>query len=242
MRNLVSAEIIERIKQLYLAESTCRRDNIGWRRNLQMNESDEHISQLLIQVHLAEYQALMARSTNYIAMGAATWPLGVSLLGFLTAFFALLWQHLTEAQIHKYRFFIVGWLSVFAIQLALIFWTFLVREQYKTALYLETKLRPLVQDLVQTQNFWLYERKIPELTMPDKTILPKLFRLLHKWLELQTELWVFILFVATILYRIYTAHGFGFWDWLGVAGNAVAFVLLVYWAVAVAEIRQQWEA
>jgi hypothetical protein len=202
-----------------------------------MNESDEHTSQLLIQVHLAEYQALMARATNYIAMGAATWPLGVSLLGFITAFFALLWQHLTEAQIQKFSFFIVGWLSVFAIQLAFIFWTFLVREQYKTALYLETKLRPLVQDLVQTPNFWLYEKKLPELTMSHKSL-----RLLHKWLELQTELWVFLLFVVVILYRIYTAHGFGFWDWIGVAGNVVAFVLLVYWAVAVAKLRQQWEA
>ncbi len=184
----------------------------------------------------------MTRATNYISMGAATWPLGVSLLGFLAAFFALLWQHLTEAQIHKYSFFIEGWLSVLAIQLALLFWTFLVREQYRTTFYLETKLRPLVRDLVQTQNFRLYEKKLPELTMSDKTILRKLFRVLHKWLELQTELWVFILFAIVILYRIYTVHGFWFLDWLGVAVNAVAFVLLVYWALAVAKIRQQWEA
>jgi hypothetical protein len=206
-----------------------------------MSESDERIAKLLIDVHLAEYQALMARATNYIAMGAATWPLGVSLLGFFMAFLALLWQHLTEAQVQEYSFFIVGWLSVFAIQLVLIFWTFLVREQYKTVLYIETRLRPLVQDLVQTPNYWLYEKKLQELTMSPKTMSHKCLRELHRWLELQTEFWVFTLFSAVIVYRIYTAHHFASWDWIGVTGNAVAFVVLAYWAAAVAKLRQQWE-
>ena len=89
-----------------------------------MTEKDSKRSQL--DLHLAEYEALTTRATNYIVMGTIIWPLMVSFVGFL----AVIWEHLAPNQSVEYGFFIVIWCGTLGTQLALILWTFLVCEQY----------------------------------------------------------------------------------------------------------------
>ena len=145
------------------------------------------------------------------------------------SFLAAIWQHLTPTQSDEFGFLIVFWGGTLGIQLALILWTFLVCEQYKIVFYIEKKLWPHIRTLVRTSDFWLYEQQLRERKQ------------LKKWLELQTELWVFIIILAVVLFRLWTSHRFVLWDWIGLTANAVLFGVLVFWAITAAKIRQKWE-
>ncbi len=180
---------------------------------------------LLLDVHLYEYQTLTTRATYYIVMGTSTWPLIISFIGFL----ATVSHNLPEQESSRYGFFLFWWTGSLGAQLALIFWTFLVCEQYKTILYIETRLRPLVQNLVRTPDFWLYEQKLRDRTR------------LKKWLELQTELWMLAAILAVALYRVLWFHRFDLFDWVGLAMNLVVLVPLSLLARSAAMIRQNWE-
>jgi hypothetical protein len=180
---------------------------------------------LLLDVHLNEYQALTTRATYYVVMSTAIWPLIFLYLGLL----ATAWQHLPEAESTKFGFPLMVWGGGLGVQLALVIWTFLVCEQYKMTLYVEVVLRPLVQGLVGTPGFWKYEQKLRGRTP------------LLRWLELQTELWVFALMSAAVLLRILLFHGMALLDWIGLALNMVVLVALVLMAVSAAKIRHQWE-
>jgi len=182
-------------------------------------------ARFLLDVHLYEYQTLTTRATYYIVMGTSTWPLIISFIGFL----ATVWHNLPEQESSRYGFFLFWWIGALGAQLALIFWTFLVCEQYKTILYIETRLRPLVQDLVHTADFWLYEQKLRGRTR------------LKKWLELQTELWMFVAILAIALYRVLWFHRFDLFDWVGLAMNLVVLVPLSLLARSAAKIRHGWE-
>lgn len=183
-------------------------------------------SQLLLQVHLYEYQALTTRATYYVVMSTAIWPLIFFYLGFLTT----IWQRMSGEQSTEYAFPLMVWGGGIGAQLALTIWTFLVCEQYKMVLYVERELRPLVHDLVRTPDFWLYEQKLRGRTP------------LLKWLELQTELWVFILMVAAVVIRILTSHQFSEWDWIGLTLNLVVLVALILLAISAGKIRHKWES
>jgi hypothetical protein len=180
---------------------------------------------LLLDVHLNEYQALTTRATYYVVMSTAIWPLIFLYLGLL----ATAWQHLLAPDSDKFGFPLMVWGGGLGVQLALVIWTFLVCEQYKMTLYVERDLRPFVQDIVGTSSFWLYERKLRGRTP------------LVKWLELQTELWVFVFIMAAVLLRVLIFHKFTPSDWIGLALNLVVLVVLVLMAVSAAKTRHKWE-
>jgi hypothetical protein len=182
-------------------------------------------SESLLHVHLNEYQALTTRATYYVVMSTAIWPLIFLYLGFL----ATIWQKLSPAESADYGVPLMVWGAWLGVQVALLIWTFLVCEQYKTVLYVEKTLRPLVRALVRTPDFWLYEQKLRGRAW------------LLRWLELQTELWVFVGILVAVALRIWKDHGFAPLDWIGLVLNLVVLVALVLMAVSAAKIRHKWE-
>jgi hypothetical protein len=179
-------------------------------------------SELLLEVHLHEYEALTNRATYYIAMSTAIWPLIFIYLGLL----GTAWQHLSPADSAKFGFPLIAWGGSLGIQIALAFWTFLVCEQYKTVLYLERDLRPLVQPLLSTPDFWLYERRKRQ----------------PRWFELLTEFWIVVLILTVVVLRAFVFPGFTALDWIGLALNVFVLSVLIWMAVAAAQIRHGWEA
>jgi len=190
-----------------------------------MRDPSKETSKFLLEIHLIEYQALTTRATYYIVMSTALWPLIFLYLTFL----ATVWQHLHETDLAKYGVPLMVWGAGLGVQIALVIWTFLVCEQYKTVLYVEKQLRPLVQDLVGTPDFWLYEQKLHGRTP------------LVRWLELGTEVWLLVLILAAVVLRAWLPPAFTRLDWIGLVLNSVVFMVLVLMAVSAAKIRHKWE-
>lgn len=190
----------------------------------QMAKEEDKDRRFLIDLHLAEYQTLADRATNYIVGGTIVWPLMVSFLGFLVT----VWEHLTPDRSTEYGFFILVWCGALGIQLALILWTYLVCEQYKLVLYIEKELRPRICSLVQSDDFWLIERKLRKHTS------------VNKWFELMTEFWVFLGIVIIVLFRYSVLRGFTFLDWIGLSLNLIVFGTLLFWGATAAKTHQKW--
>jgi hypothetical protein len=207
-------------------------------------------TKLLLDVHIAEYHALTTRATNYIVMGKAIWPLMLSFIGALIA----IWEHLSPWQSDKYGFVILVWGGLLGIQLILILWTFLVYEQYRIVRYTEKELAPLVVKIIGTSDFWQYEKKIQAWASINKKtprsannrigkawkLIGKTRKLIGDWFELQTEFWILAGLIVIILIRIWNNHYLTSWDGLGIAANLIIFSVLLYWAVIIARIHQQW--
>ncbi|MGP8252336.1 MAG: hypothetical protein ACLQHF_09895 [Terracidiphilus sp.] len=183
-------------------------------------------NRFLLDAHLNEYQALTTRATYYVVMSTAIWPLIFLYLTFLVT----VWQTLSKAESADYGVPLMVWGGGLGVQVALLIWTFLVCEQYKIVLYVEKDLRLRVQNLMPTPDFWLYEQKLRPRTRP------------LRWLELQTELWVFVGILVAVVLRIWISHGFAALDRIGLTLNLVALVALVLMAVSAAKIRHKWEA
>ena len=104
----------------------------------------EHNS--MLQLHLAEYQALTTRNTYWITLQFALWPI-------LLIYFALVaqvWNSMARG--------LLVWGSGLVTQTVVLtlYWTGF--EQYNNIRYIERELRPLVNKLVGNRQFWRYER------------------------------------------------------------------------------------
>jgi hypothetical protein len=100
----------------------------------------------LLQLHIAEYTALTTRNTYYMSVSFAIWP---ALVLYLTLFGILKgWESYGV---------LLALLAVFGTELLGAGWYFCLYEQYQNVLYMETKLRPKVAELIPQTDYWAYE-------------------------------------------------------------------------------------
>lgn len=99
----------------------------------------------LIQLHIAEYQALTTRNTYWMTMQFALFPM---LLLFM-ALVAQLWNSLDHA--------VLLWGSALVAQLIVVVWYQAGWEQYNNVRYMERELRPSITNLLRENEFWKYE-------------------------------------------------------------------------------------
>jgi len=103
----------------------------------------------LVQLHVAEYQALTARNTSWQTLQAGLGPL-------LLLFYALVAQ-VWQSQDHA----TLVWVSVLVLEFVSLVFCQAALEGYNNVRYLETKLRPALVEVLGTNAFWMYERWIP---------------------------------------------------------------------------------
>lgn len=111
--------------------------------DVRTNSSDSDV--LLIQLHVAEYQALTTRATYFITLMSGVWPLVILFI----ALTGQVWRSFPRP--------ILLWGSGIALQTMLIFWAQFLIEQYQIVRYVEAQLRPLIQPIVGDALFWQYE-------------------------------------------------------------------------------------
>jgi hypothetical protein len=105
-------------------------------------------SNALIQLHVAEYQALTTRASYWIV-------LQISLLPVVPIYLTLA-AELWKSNVIIYREIVI-WSTVAGLQLIGIVWAHTVVEQFNVVRYIELYLRPLVKQAAASEIFWNYE-------------------------------------------------------------------------------------
>ena len=71
-------------------------------------------------------------------------------------------------------------------------------------------------------------------------MIDKTRKFISDWFELQTEFWILAGLIVIILIRILNNHYLTVWDGFGIAVNLIMYAVLLYWAIIIAIIHQQW--
>lgn len=114
-------------------------------------ERNDAESELLVQLHIAEYNMLMARLTNWITLQNSLWAV-------LVIFLALIAQVYNSLPSPR----LLAWGSVLVAEYVCIFWYVMQLEVYRSIAYVEKELRPKIAPLVQNQRFWNWEAHVAE--------------------------------------------------------------------------------
>ncbi|HEY6249293.1 MAG TPA: hypothetical protein VI685_04995 [Candidatus Angelobacter sp.] len=113
------------------------------------NPTDDRVdldSKTLIQLHVAEYNALMNRNSYWIRVQQAIWVL---ILGSFT---------LIASLVKTGPIGFIVWGGAIPVELMFVFLYFATHEMYRNAYYIEADLHKLVEDVIGIGEFWQYER------------------------------------------------------------------------------------
>src|SRR5689334_10829650 len=113
-----------------------------------MDHLDPKARDSLIQLHIAEYNALTSRITNWLTLLNGVWVL----MATVVVIIPYIWSLLPEEGHNS-----VLYLALAAVQIMLCVWAHMMFDQYSTIRYIEVQLRPKVALLVGHEQFWLYE-------------------------------------------------------------------------------------
>jgi len=108
--------------------------------------------EVLVQLHLAEFNALTTRNNNWVAIQVGIWTLILLYITVASTVWAFNWQ--AKGDFEPY----IIWASGLIIQLALLILYFTIQEVYRNVYYIEHELRELIQPLAGNNAFWQYER------------------------------------------------------------------------------------
>src|SRR5258707_1254022 len=118
----------------------------------------------LVQLHSAEYEALMTRATYFITIMATIWPLMILFLTLVIGGWkpsgVSLGTALNSLRSRGAGRSVFVWGNLFVVQIMLLVWAQLLLEQYTIVFYLESDLRRTIQnqELAGSFQFWNYER------------------------------------------------------------------------------------
>ena len=172
----------------------------------------------LLQLHLAEYQALTTRASYWIV-------LQVSLVPAVPVYLALAAQVWQAGVIVKG---VVVWATLAGLQLIGIVWSQLMLEEYAAVRYIEFYLRPLIKNVVGSDLFWGYEPYLVK------------HRLIRQgWGEASISVLGLIVFLITLAARI---PEFSRWDAAGAVINLVILRFLWKHSNRARKARREWSA
>lgn len=177
----------------------------------------------LIQLHIAEYQALTTRASYWIV-------LQVSLLPIIPVYLALAAQVWQSGVIVKE---VVIWATLAGLQTVGIVWTHTVLEQYALVRYIECYLRPLTKKVVHTDTFWGYEPyMIRSRPIPETFAEPAIAALSS----------VLLIITCISRYWMHLQLSISEWDICGVVINVGLLIFLWKQTLGAGKIRREWTA
>lgn len=100
---------------------------------------------LLLNIHLAEYNALTGRCTAWLSFILPIWTVLVAFLGLTLAG----WNYIPPV--------IRLWGTLFGIQLLFLLWFQTIEEQYLAVKYIKKFLIPKIRSIINANDFWAYE-------------------------------------------------------------------------------------
>jgi hypothetical protein len=169
----------------------------------------------LLQLHVSEYQAIVARNSVWQSMQAGFVPL-------LLVFYALiaqLWSTVDHA--------VLAWLSLLVFELVSFVFGQTTLEVYDNVRYVETVLRPALKNLLGTDAFWMYERWVR----------PRRLKFAF-WYEALPTILTLPALGVTSAWR-YGERALG--DWLAFATCIVLYLLLVLLNIRMVRTRREFQ-
>ena len=179
------------------------------------SESGTHqkTSLLLLQVHLAEYQALTTRCTYWLVVEYGFY----SVLAIYVALVGQIWNTMSHA--------LLAWGSGVVVQLIELVWLATVVERYRATRYIERELRAMVRSLVEADSFWGYESHLARMRGAGNTL----------WAEYMPV----VLTLVGLVLIAFLRHPLSREDYLWLALNVALFVCIVMMTVGV--VRTRWD-
>jgi hypothetical protein len=114
------------------------------------NPPPEDQCRSLLALHIAEYEALMARNTYLMALQSALWPVVILIL----TLGATLW---VSEKIHIDRTLLI-WIAVGALYVVGNYWADTLWDLYNNVAYIEHELRNRISADLGIDGFWGYEQ------------------------------------------------------------------------------------
>ncbi len=192
---------------------------------------------LLIQPHIAEYEALMTRATYFITIMAGIWPLVLIFLGVSIQFWKtqnvslnVAWNNLLQN--HGQRAAML-WGTDAALQIVFLAWAQILSEQYNIVRYIEFDLRRLVRRVTRDPAFWQYEAFLTKQRGAKNSAPPT-------WMELAVSIGAGILIVI-LVFVLWPVSRWKQWDWIGLIANLMLFLFLLTMSVKAVRARRDWE-
>ena len=175
----------------------------------------------LIQLHIAEYQALTTRGSYWIV-------LQVSLLPIIPIYLALAAQMWQSGVILRE---VVIWMTLAGLQIVGIVWAQTVLEQYALVRYVECYLRPMVEKTMSSADFWGYEPHLIKNRAVATAFAEPTVAILCS---------AFLMITCITRYRIRPWLNLSWWDICGVMANLGLLVLLWKRTLTAQRIRREW--
>jgi hypothetical protein len=175
----------------------------------------------LVNLHIAEYQALTTRASYWIVLQVGLLPI----IPIYLAMASQVWQYgpvLKE---------VVIWATLAGMQITGIIWAQTVVEQYGLVRYVECYLRPLAEELVHTNVFWGYEPYlIKRRTIPTSFAEPAVAVISS----------TLVIITCVSRYWVLSWLKLSWWDACGLVVNLALLYLLWRRRLEAGEIRREW--
>jgi hypothetical protein len=187
------------------------------------NRADERDVDSLVQLHVAEYNALTTRCTYRIYFQFSIW-------GILLIYLPLIGLAWNGGMDHAF----ILWVSALVAQGAVLAWQENLIEIYRSIEYIEQVQRPLLTDLLPGKQFWEYERYLAK-DRPNRAV----------WWEYLFPLLALVAVVGVAVFRMLELKASGsfeqpYWrDLVGAGVNIGALAVLLYSANFAVRIRKQ---
>ncbi len=169
---------------------------------------------LVVQAHVADYQAIATRITRFTSLQFVPWP---ALAAFLTL----------VGGTHKlFDPILVAWGTAGVVQVAVLTYYFALYEVYNHVRYLETELKPKLAELLKlnTESFWGYEKYLKKTGKANDPLIGDVGP-------------AFVSLLAVVLAAVSRIPGSG-WDYLGSVVNGFLLVLTVTSVIRVVKVRR----
>jgi transposase len=173
------------------------------------NDSKKH----QLDMHVAEYCALSTRHVYSLMLQYSVWA-GVAVYW---AFLVTLYQRVPAGWI--------AWAAIFGLEMAATGWYFNLADLYTNVCYMQTRLRPQVQEIIGIEDVWGYESFLIERRGHEKAY---------------GDAWALVFALLTLMacWFEYPPRG---WQWGAaiVSSGIMVWVGFLTWSVLA--LRRQWD-
>jgi hypothetical protein len=177
-------------------------------------DTDTEVLKLVVQAHIADYQVIASRISRFTSLQFIPVP---ALGAFLTVVVGT----------HKlFDPILVAWGTAGVVQFGVLTYYFALYEVYNHVRYLETKLKPMVANLlkVEPESFWGYEKYLKKTGKGNDPLFGDVGP-------------VFVSFLAVLLAALSRIPPSG-WDYFGSVVNGFLLILNVTSVIRVVKVRR----